>query len=125
VGRGFARAEDGLDIDRIQESLRVFAEERDWEQFHHPKNLAMALAAEAGELVEIYQWLTELESRNAPSDQDVMNATKAELADILIYAMRLADIMQIDLSSAVDEKIEANAARYPVSSARGTARKHL
>jgi dCTP diphosphatase len=114
-----------LDIDRVQETLRVFAAERDWDQFHHPKNLVMALAAEAGELVEIYQWLTELESRNAPSDQDLMNATKAELADILIYAMRLADIMQIDLSAAVDEKIEANAARYPVSSARGTARKHL
>jgi dCTP diphosphatase len=113
-----------LDIDRIQETLRVFAEERDWEQFHHPKNLAMALAGEAGELVEIYQWLTELESRNAPNDQDLMNATRAELADVLIYAMRLADIMQIDLSAAVDEKIEANAARYLVSSARGTARKH-
>jgi dCTP diphosphatase len=114
-----------LDIDRVQESLRAFAEERDWEQFHHPKNLAMALAGEVGELVEIFQWLTELESQNAPNDPDVANATKAELADILIYAMRLADIMQIDLSVAVNEKIAANAVRYPISSARGSARKHF
>ena len=103
----------------------MFAREREWEPFHHPKNLAMALASEAGELVEIYQWLTEHESRNAQNDPQVVSATKAELADILIYAMRLADIMQIGLGVAVDEKIEANAARYPVSSARGTARKHL
>jgi dCTP diphosphatase len=113
-----------LDIDRIQEALRAFANERDWEQFHHPKNLAMALAGEVGELVEIYQWLTDLESRNAPNDPQVANATKAELADILIYTLRLADVMRIDLDHAVTEKIEANAARYPVSTARGTARKH-
>jgi NTP pyrophosphatase (non-canonical NTP hydrolase) len=118
-------AEVGLDIERIQGVLRTFAVERDWEQFHHPKNLAMALAGEAGELLEIYQWLTDLESRNASTDSQIANATKAELADILIYAIRLADVMQIDLSMAVDEKIEANAARYPVSRARGSARKHF
>ena len=116
--------EDGLDIDRVQQRLRRFAHERDWEQFHHPKNLAMALAGEAGELVEIFQWLTEPESRNAPNDPRVANATKAELADILIYALRLADIMGIDVTVAIDEKLEANAVRYPISSARGTARKH-
>jgi len=116
--------EDGLDIDRVQERLRAFAHERDWEQFHHPKNLAMAVAGEAGELVEIFQWLTELESRNAPNDPHIAKATRAELADILIYTLRLADIMRIDVAQAIDEKIEANAARYPVSSARGTARKH-
>jgi len=113
-----------LDIDRVQETLRAFARERDWEQFHHPKNLAMALAGEAGELVEIFQWLTELESRNAPNDPHIAKATRAELADILIYALRLADVMRIDLTQSIDEKIEANTARYPVSSARGTARKH-
>jgi dCTP diphosphatase len=117
--------EDGLDIDRVQERLRAFAHERDWEQFHHPKNLAMALAGEAGELVEIFQWLSELESRNAPNDPHIANATKAELADILIYALRLADVMKIDVALAIDEKIKANAARYPASSARGTARKHF
>ena len=113
-----------MDIDRVQETLRAFAHDRDWEQFHHPKNLAMALAGEAGELVEIFQWLTEQESRNAWNDPQVAKAAKAELADILIYALRLADIMKIDVTLAVDEKIEANAGRYPISSARGTARKH-
>jgi dCTP diphosphatase len=115
----------GLDIERVQEALRAFAHEREWDQFHHPKNLAMALAAEAGELLEIYQWLTELESRNAPNDTQVANETRAELADILIYAMRLADVMGIDLAEAVSEKIASNAERYPVSSARGSARKHV
>jgi NTP pyrophosphatase (non-canonical NTP hydrolase) len=113
-----------VDIERLQESLRGFARERDWEQFHHPKNLAMALAGEAGELVEIYQWLSEAESRNAWNDPEVANATKDELADILIYTARLADVLKIDLEQAVTQKIESNAARYPASSARGTARKH-
>jgi NTP pyrophosphatase (non-canonical NTP hydrolase) len=113
-----------LDIEQVQGILRAFAHEREWEQFHHPKNLAMALAGEAGELVEIYQWLTEVESRNAPNDSQIANATRAELADILIYAMRLADVMGIDLNDAISEKIESNAERYPVSTARGTARKH-
>ena len=76
-----------MDIERVQRVLRAFALEREWEQFHHPKNLAMALAGEAGELVEIYQWLTELESRSAPNDSQIANATRAELADILIYAI--------------------------------------
>lgn len=115
----------GLNLERVQETLRAFAREREWGQFHHPKNLAMALAGEAGELVEIYQWLTELESRNAPNDPQITNATKAELADILIYVVQLADVMNIDLNDAVSEKIESNAQRYPVSSARGTARKHV
>src|SRR2546430_14476730 len=110
MGRGFVPAEDGLEINRLQETLRAFAHDRDWEQFHHPKNLAMALAGEAGELVEIYQWLSELDSRSAPTDAQVAQATKAELADILIYALRLADIMDIDLNQAVHEKMESNAA---------------
>lgn len=113
-----------MDIERLQESLRAFAHERAWEQFHHPKNLVMALAGEAGELVEIYQWLNEAESREASDDPRVVSATKEELADILIYAARLADVLKIDLDQAVSEKIESNAARYPVSSARVTARKH-
>ncbi len=112
-----------MDIERLQVILREFARERDWEEFHHPKNLAMALAGEAGELVEIYQWLSDADSRSAPSDPAISSATKEELADIAIYALRLADVMGIDLDRAVSEKIASNAARYSVASAKGNARK--
>src|SRR5438093_2901053 len=112
-----------VDLGRLQQGLREFARERDWEQFHHPKNLAMALAGEAGELVEIYQWVSERDSRSALSNPEIVASTKDELADIVIYAVRLADVMSIDLERAIGEKIESNALRYSVASAKGNARK--
>lgn len=108
-----------MDIDALQKRLADFASERDWEQFHSPKNLAMALAAEAGELVEEFQWLTEDQSANL--DATKKQAVAHELADVLIYLVRLADRLDVDLDIAVAEKIRINAEKYPVELSRGSA----
>lgn len=110
-----------MDIGALQQRLAEFAAERDWEQFHSPKNLAMALAAEAGELVELFQWLTETESANL--DAKKKQEVAYELADVLIYLLRLADRLDIDLDMVVPEKIRINADRYPVALAKGSAAK--
>lgn len=110
-----------LNVAAIQERLRAFTAEREWEPFHSPKNLAMALTAETGELLEVFQWLTEAESRSL-SDADRIRAQE-ELADVLIYLLRLADVLGIDLSDAVDTKIEQNESKYPVSVSKGDATK--
>ena len=112
-----------MNIGTIQAQLAAFAKERDWDQFHSPKNLSMALAGESGELLEIFQWLTESSSeRSALSNEQLQSATD-ELADILIYALRLADRLDIDLETAISEKIDKNAARYTIEVARGNAEK--
>jgi len=105
----------------IQEQLRRFAEARDWDQFHTPKNLSMALIAEAGELVEHFQWLTEEQTCSLPPDK--LKAVELELADIFIYLVRLSDKLNIDLFSAVAEKIKINEMKYPAKRVRGSARK--
>lgn len=114
--------QDRLDIQSIQATLRTFASDRDWDQFHSPKNLAMALAGEVGELVEIFQWLSESESSDL-SDTNRHRATE-EIADLQIYLLRIADILGIDLPAAVDEKIAINESKYPVSESKGNATKY-
>lgn len=111
-----------LDVSSLQERLREFAAARDWEQFHLPKNLAMALAAEAGELLEIFQWLTDAQS-SALSDEDHARVSE-ELADVQIYLLRLADILEISLPDAVEAKINDNERKYPVRLSRGNATKY-
>ena len=107
-----------LDITALQEALRRFAAERDWEQFHSPKNLAMALSVEAAELVEIFQWLTEAQS--ATLDDATKAAVADEIADVQIYLARLADRLGIDIPQAVDEKLISNAQKYPADETRGS-----
>jgi dCTP diphosphatase len=102
--------------------LRAFASERDWDQFHSPKNLAMALIVEAGELVEPFQWLTEEQSRNLPPEK--LRQVSEELADVQIYLIRLADRLGIDLARATREKIARNRHKYPAAKVRGKARKY-
>jgi NTP pyrophosphatase (non-canonical NTP hydrolase) len=102
--------------------LREFATERDWEQFHSPKNLAMALVGEAGELAAEFQWMTEAQSK-AP-DAAQLARIRAESADVLNYLVRLADKLGIDLIAAANEKIEVNARRYPVEKVRGSSKKY-
>ena len=106
----------------LRERLREFAVDRDWQQFHSPKNLAIALSVEAAELLEIFQWLTEDASRTLPVDQ--LQRARDELADVLLYLVRLADELGVDLAAAARDKIAANAVRYPVAKARGTSRKY-
>jgi len=110
------------DIADLQRTLRAFADERDWHQFHTPKNLAMALGVEAAELIEIFQWLTPDQSFDLDADQ--RHAASAEMADVFIYLLRLADVLDVDLIDAARAKIAVNAQRYPASVVRGSARKH-
>jgi len=109
-------------LDKLAHELRAFAEERDWEQFHAPKNLAMALIVEAAELVEQFQWLTPEQSEQP--DPERRRRIEAELADILIYLVRLADRLEIDLPAAVATKIEHNRSKYPAERVRGNAAKY-
>jgi NTP pyrophosphatase (non-canonical NTP hydrolase) len=109
-------------LDELAARLAEFARERDWDQFHAPKNLAMALAGEVGELLEHFQWLSEQQSANlAP---EVRDAVALEMADVLLYLVRLADKLGIDLGAAALRKIELNARKYPVDQFRGSARKY-
>ncbi|HWJ04902.1 MAG TPA: nucleotide pyrophosphohydrolase [Steroidobacteraceae bacterium] len=109
-------------LDELAARLAEFARERDWDQFHAPKNLAMALAGEVGELLEHFQWLTEEQSRALPPDSK--DAVALEMADVLLYLVRLADKLDVDLAAAADRKIALNAEKYPVEQFRGSARKY-
>jgi NTP pyrophosphatase (non-canonical NTP hydrolase) len=110
------------DLEILRDALRAFAAARDWDQFHTPKNLAMALSAEAGELLEIFQWLTEEQSRNLSSAAHA--AASDEMADVLLYLVRLADALDVDLIAAANRKLAANADKYPVDKARGNSKKY-
>lgn len=109
-------------LDRLRDELRRFAAERDWDQFHTPKNLAMALAGEAGEVIEHFQWLTPEQS--AKLDAEARSAVAEELADVLLYLVRLADVLEVDLAEAAVRKMTINAVRYPAAKARGRADKY-
>jgi dCTP diphosphatase len=113
-----------MDIVGLTKRLRMFSEAREWEQFHSPKNLAMALSVEAAELAEIFQWLTEEQSRSITSSSDDMRRVREELADVQIYLLRLADVLDVDLEQAVTDKIDLNERKYPIDLAKGTAQKY-
>lgn len=110
------------ELDRLQRQLREFAAARDWDRFHAPKNLSMALAAEAAELLEEFQWLTEEQS--AALDEARFERVRLEAADVFIYLLRLADKLGIDLVAAADRKIALNEQKYPADKVRGDARKY-
>jgi NTP pyrophosphatase (non-canonical NTP hydrolase) len=110
------------DLAELKERLRIFVAERDWGQFHNPKNLAMALSVEASELVELFQWLTEEQS--AAADEKLRHLAAEELADVLWFIVRIADVLDIDLLQAAESKFSKNAEKYPVERVRGQARKY-
>lgn len=109
-------------LQTLRMRLADFVAERDWDQFHNPKNLAMALAAEAGELLEQFQWLSDSEAQSLSAEQ--REAVAMEMADILMFLVRLADKLGVDLASAAATKLELNARKYPVDKARGRATKY-
>lgn len=111
-----------LTIDQFKHALRDFAAARDWEQFHSPKNLSMALIAEAAELVEHFQWLTEEQSRALPADK--LGEVELEMADIFTYLVRMADKLDIDLLAAAEKKLKMNDEKYPADVVRGSAKKY-
>jgi len=108
-------------LEQLRQRLAEFAAVRDWNQFHSPKNLSMALIAEAAELVEHFQWLTQEQSKQLPPDK--LKAVSYELADVLIYLIRIADKLNVDLIAAAFAKIEINETRYPVKQVKGDARR--
>ena len=109
-------------IEGLRDKLRQFAAERDWDQFHSPKNLAMALSVEAAELLEHFQWLSDAESAALAPERQVK--VREELADVLLYLIRLADKLDIDLATAAADKLNVNAQKYPVQKARGSSKKY-
>lgn len=113
-----------IDAAGLAKALGAFAEERDWAQFHSPKNLVMALTGEAGELTEIFQWMTEEASRTAMADPKVAADVREEIADVLLYLVRLASVLGVDLDAAAREKLARNAEKYPVDRSRGNSRKY-
>jgi NTP pyrophosphatase (non-canonical NTP hydrolase) len=112
--------DDGLS--KLSAAIAEFAEQRDWDQFHNPKNLAMALAAEAGEILEHFQWLSQSEADSLGATQ--RHEVVMEMADVLMFLLRLADKLQVDLLKAAEEKLELNRHRYPVEKVRGRAIKY-
>ena len=109
-------------LTQLRDALRDFAAERDWDQYHSPKNLASALSVEAAELLERFQWLTEDQSRNLPPVE--LQKVREEMADVLNYLVRLADKLDVNLLEAAREKMKLNAQKYPADKARGSAKKY-
>jgi NTP pyrophosphatase (non-canonical NTP hydrolase) len=111
-----------ITLEDLAARLDAFAAERDWDQFHNPKNLAMALAGEAGELVEHFQWLTFEQAANLP--RSTRDEVALECADVLLFLLRLCDKLDIDLATAAEKKLALNAKKYPVEKSRGRATKY-
>lgn len=111
-----------MSLDKLRASIREFSKERDWEQFHNPKNLAIALSVEASELLEVFQWLTPEQSANLKADARA--AVKDEIGDVMICLVNLADRLNVDLLASAEEKLEKVKAKYPVEKARGLAKKY-
>ena len=108
-------------LENLRDMLRRFASDRDWDQFHSPKNLAIALNVEAAELLEHFQWTPEGRASFTP---DQRAKVREEMADVLLYLIRLADKLDVDLLAAATDKIQVNAAKYPVEKARGNSKKY-
>jgi dCTP diphosphatase len=113
-----------MNLEDIRQRLAEFARERNWDQFHTPKNLSMALAAEVAELLEIFQWLTDEQSKEIANIESEMEQIREEIADVFIYLIRLADKLDVDIEKAVLDKIAMNEKKYPVELAKDNATKY-
>lgn len=111
-------------MDDLINKLRVFSNERDWDQFHSPKNLIMALTSEVGELSDIFQWLSEEQSKIENIDSKSLEKTKEEIADVFLYILRIADKLNIDLEREAVKKIRINAEKYPIELSKGNSVKY-
>jgi dCTP diphosphatase len=113
-----------VNVAELAKALNQFATERDWAQFHSPKNLVMALTGEVGELAEIFQWMSEEDSKSAAISPSTAMKVRDELADVLLYLVRLADMLGVDLDDAARQKLATNAAKYPADKVRGSSKKY-
>jgi len=111
-------------VSALRERILAFVRERDWEQFHAPKNLSMALAAEAAELMEHFLWASPEESRSVASDPSKRAKIAEELADVVIYALEFANATGLDVAASIEAKIEANGRKYPVEKSKGRSAKY-
>jgi NTP pyrophosphatase (non-canonical NTP hydrolase) len=111
-------------IANLKDRVLAFTRERDWEQFHSPKNLSMALAAEAGELMEHFLWTDSAASQERCQDAARRRKIEEEIADVVIYSLEFANVTGIDLAAAIEAKLTANAQKYPVEKARGRSEKY-
>ena len=102
-----------VDFSALEAALQRFADERNWQQYHSPKNLAMALTGEVGELVELFQWCTQAQSHLVATEPKTARAVRDELADVLLYLVRLSSVLGVDLNEAVTHKLATNAKKYP------------
>jgi NTP pyrophosphatase (non-canonical NTP hydrolase) len=119
-----ALTDSSTTIAELKSRIAAFAHERDWEQFHAPKNLSMALAAEAGELMEHFLWATSEASRAVAISPEKRPKIAEELADVIIYALEFANVTHLDVAAAIEAKMAANARKYPVEKARGRSDKY-
>lgn len=113
-----------IDNEKISQLLRNFAKERDWDKFHTPKNIASSIVVEASELLELFQWSRGQEGWHELHDPKLRARAEEELADVMIYLLRFADLGKIDLNKAMEKKISENAAKYPAEKAKGSDRKY-
>jgi NTP pyrophosphatase (non-canonical NTP hydrolase) len=113
-----------VDVVKLAASLQRFADDRDWQQFHSPKNLILALTGEVGELCEIFQWMSDADSISAATDPEIGQAVEDELADVLMYLVRLSSVLGIDLNEAVTRKLASNGQKYPVDKAKSNSKKY-
>jgi len=111
-----------MDIEKIKNKIKHFSTERNWDKYHTPKNLSMALSVEASELVEIFQWLDDKESNNL--NTETLQSVKEEIADILIYLIRIADKLDIDIEESLIEKLKINEQKYPIELSENNAVKY-
>ena len=113
-----------VDVVKLAASLQRFADDRDWQQFHSPKNLILALTGEVGELCEIFQWMSDADSVSVAKDPEIGLAVEDELADVLMYLVRLSSVLGVDLNEAVTRKLASNNQKYPVDKARSSSKKY-
>jgi NTP pyrophosphatase (non-canonical NTP hydrolase) len=113
-----------IDAAQLASALEQFAVDRNWSQFHSPKNLVMALTGEVGELSEVFQWMSETDSQHAATNPETAQAVKDEIADVLLYLVRLADVLNVDLNEAVTQKIKTNTLKYPIANSLGVSTKY-
>ncbi|SFH41631.1 nucleotide pyrophosphohydrolase [Pseudomonas sp. NFACC45] len=113
-----------IDVANLAASLQRFADDRDWQQFHSPKSLLLALTGEVGELCEVFQWMSEADSLAAAKHPKTAQSVKDELADVLMYLVRLSSVLGVDLNEAVTNKLALNGQKYPVDKAKSTSKKY-
>lgn len=119
-----SNAEQLIDVAGLAMALERFAADRNWDQFHSPKNLVMALTGEVGELSEIFQWMTEDASKAAATNPETAQKVRDELADVLLYLVRLASVLGVDLNDAAHSKLLLNGTKYPTAKAHSSSKKY-